>query len=66
MAQEIMYLGWTIYRWDKAKYGIWYPNGDNTGKQYPSLAKAKEHIRIIEENCKRDYPDSITRLLVSK
>ena len=45
---EIKYLGWTIYRWASGGYGIWYPNGENTGRQYPSLAKAKQHIKAVE------------------
>jgi hypothetical protein len=46
---EIKYLGWTIYKWEPKRYGVWYPNGDNTGKQYTSLAKAKAYIKAIEK-----------------
>lgn len=64
MTKEINYLGWTIYKWGDKQYGVWYPDGNNTGKQYTSLAKAKEHIRTIEEMCKQNFPDATSKLLV--
>jgi len=52
---ELKYKGWTIYRWPDGRYGIWYPDGHNTGKQYSSLAKAKHNIKTIEEMCQRNF-----------
>ena len=51
MNQEVKYLGWTIYRWRPGCYGVWLPDGSNTGSQYTSLAKAKKHIKAVEEKC---------------
>ena len=42
------YLGWSIHRWHDGKYGVWYPDGHNTERQFPSLTVAKRHIREIE------------------
>lgn len=48
MAKEIIYRGWTICHWFDGGYGLWYPNGKNTGQQFTSLARAKAYIRYIE------------------
>lgn len=61
--KAVNYLGWSIYRWSNGQYGVWYPDGHNTGKQYTSLAKAKEHIGTIEQMCSRDFPKAKTSLL---
>jgi len=52
LSGEIKYLGWIIYKWRPGTYGAWYPGGQNSGRQYTSITKAKAHIKTIEEKIK--------------